>query len=223
MLTKYELARANDHSLLKPQLTYDEVRKGIQFAKEWKCRTVCVTPSRVKMAYDILKGSETAVCACVGFPNGAELTESKVADTQRVYNMGATEVDIVLNVSALKSGDYDTVFNDVHAVVNASPANIKVILENCLLTKDEIAKASRICSDAGAGFVKTSTGFSSGGATLEDIAIMKANIDTTRVQIKAAGGIQTVADAEAFLKAGCSRLGISRTQAMFDEIDAASK
>lgn len=223
MLTKYELARVNDHSLLKPQLTYNDIIEGVKFAKEWKCRTVCVTGNRVKMAYDILKGSETQVCSVVGFPSGCHTTESKVAETVEVFNMGATEVDIVLNVTALKSGDFDEVYNDVKAVVDCSPANIKVILENCLLTKDEIAKASRICSDAGAGFVKTSTGFSSGGATLEDIAIMKANIDTNRVQIKAAGGISTIQDCEDFLAAGCTRLGISRTQSMFDEIDAAAK
>ena len=223
MLTKFELARVNDHSLLKPQLTYDDIRKGVQFAKEAKCRTVCVTGNRVEMAYDILKGSETQVCSVVGFPSGCHSTEMKVAETIEVFEKGATEVDIVLNVTAMKSGDYDEVYNDVAAVVNCTPANIKVILENCLLTKDEIAKASRICSDAGAGFVKTSTGFSSGGATLEDIKIMKENIDTTRVEIKAAGGLSTLKDCEDFLAAGCTRLGISRTADIFKEIDAASK
>lgn len=220
MLTKFDIARKNDHSLLKPQLTYADIKSGVEFAKETKCRTVCVTPNRVQMAYDILKGSETAVCSVVGFPNGCELTESKVADTIRVYNMGATEVDIVLNVTALKSGDYEAVYNDVKAVVDCSPANIKVILENCLLTKDEIAKASRIISDAKAGFVKTSTGFSTGGATLEDIAIMRENIDLSRVQVKAAGGLSTLQDCEDFIAAGCDRLGISRTKAIFDEVDA---
>ena len=220
MLTKYEIARKNDHSLLKPELTYQDVIDGVKFAKETKCRTVCVNGTRVAMAYDILKGSETAVCSVVGFPSGCHSTETKIAETLEVFHKGATEVDIVLNVSALKSGDYETVYNDVKGVVDCSPAVIKVILETCMLTKDEIAKASRIISDAKAGFVKTSTGFSYGGATLEDIAIMRENIDLDRVQVKAAGGLSTLQDCEDFVAAGCDRLGISRTKAIFDEIDA---
>ena len=166
MFTKYELARYIDHSILPPEISYDEVRKSVQFAKDAKCRTVCVTGQRVKMAYAITKGSETSVGSVAGFPSGCHTTESKVFETIQAFENGAREIDIVLNVGAMKSGDYATVYNDVKAVVDCSPCLVKVILETCLLTKDEIAKASRICSDAGVGFVKTSTGYSTGGATV---------------------------------------------------------
>lgn len=223
MFTKYELARYIDHSILPPEISYDEVRRSVQFAKDAKCRTVCVTGQRVKMAYAITKGSETSVGSVAGFPFGCHTTETKVFETIQAFENGAREIDIVLNVGAMKSGDYDTVYNDVKAVVDCSPCLVKVILETCLLTKDEIAKASRICSDAGVGFVKTSTGYSTGGATVEDIKIMKENIDTTRVEIKAAGGLKTLKQCEEFIKAGCTRLGMSRTKSILAEIDERNK
>ena len=223
MLTKYELARYIDHSILPPELTYDEVRKSIKTAIDLKCKIVCVTGQRVKMAHEMTRGSETAVGAVAGFPLGCHTTESKVFETIEAFKNGAVEIDTVLNVGAMKSGDYETVYNDVKAIVNCSPCLVKVILETCLLTKDEIAKASRICSDAGVGYVKTSTGYSLRGGTLEDIEIMKANIDTSKVGLKAAGGLKTLKQCEDFIKAGCTRLGMSRSKSIIAELDKKNK
>lgn len=217
-MTKHELARHIDHSLLKPFLSDEDIINGCNYAMDVDCVTVCVNSNRVKLAYDLVKDSNTVVCSVVGFPLGAHTAASKAFETEEAYKNGAKEIDTVIDIGALKSKRYDDVRDDIAMTVKASPAIVKVILENCYLTKEEIATVSKICAEAGAHYVKTSTGFGSGGATLEDIKIMKDNIPDT-MKIKAAGGISTLKDSLAFIDAGCERIGVSKTKEILAEMD----
>ncbi|NTW72483.1 MAG: deoxyribose-phosphate aldolase [Eubacteriaceae bacterium] len=217
MITQEQLARYIDHSLLKPNLTNDDILKGCQFAKETKCITVCVNPNRVAMAYDFLKGSDTVVCSVVGFPLGAHTSFMKAMETEEAFKNGAVEIDTVIDIGRMRSGDYDYVREDIAAVVKASPAIVKVILETAFLTDEEIILASKLCEEAGAHFVKTSTGFAHEGATMKNILLMK-NAVSDKMQIKAAGGINDLKYALELIEAGCHRLGTSKTAAIFAEI-----
>ena len=218
-MTKAEFFRHVDHSLLKPNLLKQDIVDGLNYARENHAVAVCVLPTYVELAAKMLQGSDVAVGTVVGFPNGTHTTFTKVAETKDLFAMGALELDMVIDVSAMRSGDYNKVRDDIAAVVQAAPGGIiKVILENFYLTKDEIVKGSRLVEEAGAHYVKTSTGFAGGGATLEDIVLMRKSV-SPKVKVKAAGGINTLDDALKLIEAGSDRIGISRTRQIVAEFD----
>ncbi|MBC7807268.1 MAG: deoxyribose-phosphate aldolase [Akkermansiaceae bacterium] len=217
-MTHAEFARTIDHTLLKPDSTRRDCRRICEEAKTHGFASACILPAWVADAAEILDGSPVAVCTVIGFPHGIAPTGAKVAEVHTVVADGAKEVDMVINISALKSGSDLLVFQDIEAVVEAAEpggALVKVIFECALLTDEEKQRACRMCVEAGADFVKTSTGFAGGGATIADVALMKAVVDG-EAQIKAAGGIRTVEDALALLNAGADRLGTSAGIALLE-------
>mgnify|MGYP000428310609 FL=1 len=214
-MTKQEFLSMNDHSLLKPHLTKKEIMEGLQYAKDNHCASVCINPCNLDIAREVLEGSDVKIGTVIGFPSGAHTTFSKVAEAIDAYARGAVELDMVIDIGALRNGEYDDVYNDIKAVVDATPAVVKVILENCYLTKEQIVKGCQLCEKAGADFVKTSTGFA-GGATVEDIKLMRESV-SEKVHVKAAGGIHSKEDVEALVAAGADRVGVSRTQAIAAE------
>ncbi|MFD2673464.1 deoxyribose-phosphate aldolase [Marinicrinis sediminis] len=199
-----------DHTLLKPDATREQVMKLIEEAREHGFASVCVNPRWVETAARQLKGTAVKVCTVIGFPLGATLTEVKAAETSMVIAQGAQEVDMVLSIGDLKDGNLDGVRRDIAAVVEAArgQALVKVIIETSLLTDEEKKKACTLAEEAGAQFVKTSTGFSGGGATVSDIRLMKETVGE-RLEVKASGGIRTKEDAGDLIAAGASRLGAS--------------
>jgi deoxyribose-phosphate aldolase len=217
-MNRLEFARYIDHSLLKPNLTPDQVRSGCELAKELHCASVCVNPVSVALARDVLQGSDVAVGTVIGFPSGAHTSYVKARETEEAYRLGAVELDMVINVGALKSGRHAEVLKDIEAVVNATPGIVKVILETCFLTDEEKAAGSKLAEEAGAHYVKTSTGFASGGATLADILLIKRNI-SDGMKIKAAGGISDLKFSLELIEAGCGRIGISRTADIIKGLD----
>lgn len=217
-ISKKELAKYIDHSLLKPHLTTEEIISGCQLAKELACATVCVNPTSITLAKEILAGSSTKICSVIGFPSGAHTSYMKAKETEEAYKLGATEIDMVIHSGALKSKQYNQVERDIAAVVQASPAIVKVILEMCYLTEEEKAIGCKLTEAAGAHYVKTSTGFAPGGATLADIQLMKKNV-SNHVKIKAAGGIRTLDFALQLIEAGSDRIGVSSTKDMIAELD----
>lgn len=215
-ITKEQLVRFIDHSLLKPNLTYADIEKGCIYAKETDCISVCVNANRVKFASEILLGTNTVVGTVVGFPSGAHTSFVKAKETEEAFNNGAVEIDMVIDIGGLRSGNYDFVSDDIKHVVKASPAIVKVILETAYLSDEEIIIGSKLCEEAGANYVKTSTGFASEGATLKNINLMK-NAVSDNMKIKAAGGITNLEFSLELIKAGCSRLGTSRTKQILSE------
>ncbi len=210
--TKGNVASLIDHTLLKPDASSEQVVQLCNEARTYRFASVCVNPTHVGLCAQILDGSGVAVCSVVGFPLGATLTEVKVFEAQQVMREGATELDMVINVGALKSKDYELVKQDIASVAQACHAGnaiLKVILETALLTDEEKETACQLAMAAGADFVKTSTGFGPGGATVEDVALMRRVVGPA-VGVKAAGGIRTYADAQAMIAAGANRLGASR-------------
>ena len=204
-----DLGKYIDHTILKPEAKKSDVRKICEEALEYKFKAVCVNPLYVKFASEILKNSEVLVATVVGFPLGNNVTKVKELETQLAIEDGADEIDMVVNIPALKDKEYDLVKKDIEAVVKASKDKIvKVIIETCLLTKDEIARVSELIVEAGADFVKTSTGFSTGGAELEDIRLIKS-IVKDKAKIKASGGIRTKEKALKMIEAGADRIGAS--------------
>lgn len=205
-----ELAKQIDHTLLKPDATEAQVTKLCEEAAQYGFASVCVNPCWVRLCRDLLRGSDVAVCTVIGFPLGATSCEAKVFETQSAIEHGADEIDMVLNVGKLKSLDYDYCERDIRAVVETAGtrAIVKVILETCLLSDEEKIKASLLCRRAGAAFVKTSTGFSSGGATLGDVALMRKVVGS-ELGVKASGGIRDFASAKDMVNAGASRIGAS--------------
>lgn len=204
-----ELNKYIDHTLLKADATQDKIQTLCEEARQYNFASVCVNGYWVKTCADLLKGSDVMVCTVIGFPLGAMTSASKAFETKNAIENGASEIDMVLNIGEMKAGHYDCVFNDVKAVVDAAQGHcVKVILENCLLTKEEIVKACEICVEAGATFVKTSTGFSNSGATPEDVKLMK---DTVKDQalVKAAGGVRCYEDMEVMIDSGANRIGTS--------------
>lgn len=204
------IAKMIDHTILKPNVTDADVIKVCDEAKEYGFFSVCVNPYFVPLVAKELKGTDVKVTSVIGFPLGANTTEMKAYEAKKAVEDGANEIDMVLNVSALKDQKYDFVKNDIAAVVEAikGKAILKVILETCLLTKDEIVKASELSKEAGAQFVKTSTGFSTGGATAEDVALMKKTVGDA-LEVKASGGVRDYATAKAMVDAGATRIGAS--------------
>ena len=206
-----DIARRIDHTLLKPEATREQIEALCREAREHGFATVCVNPTWVPLCTDLLRGSETAVCTVVGFPLGATLAEAKAFEAARVVELGACEVDMVMNVGALKSRDYRLTERDIAGVVAASRAGgalVKVIIEAALLTDDEKVKACVIARAAGADFVKTSTGFGPGGATAADVALMRRVVGPD-MGVKAAGGVRDLKSAQAMLEAGADRIGAS--------------
>lgn len=205
-----ELAAYIDHTLLKPEASQADVKKICDEAKEHHFASVCVNPSYTKFVAEQLAGSGVTPCCVVGFPFGTHTPEAKAAETAQAVAEGAGEVDMVLNVGAVKSGDWALVERDIAAVVNAAgdKAGVKVILETCLLTDEEKVHACEISKKAGAAFVKTSTGYSTGGATVHDVALMRKTVGPD-MGVKASGGVRTYEDAAAMIEAGANRLGAS--------------
>jgi len=205
-----KIAKMIDHTLLKPDATYDQIKQLCEEAAEFGFASVCVNSGNVPLAVELLKGTKIPVCSVVGFPLGAATTRTKVFETREAIENGAKEIDMVINVGALKSKDYNRVRSDIEEVVIASKgkATLKVIIETCLLTDDEKIRACEISKDAGADFVKTSTGFSSGGATVEDIRLMRRVVGPN-IGVKASGGVSDYNTAVAMLDAGACTLGDS--------------
>lgn len=205
------LASMIDHTLLKPDATPDQIAQLCFEARKHGFASVCVNPTHVKLCADLLRGTPVKVCTVIGFPLGATPPEVKVFEAQTAMSQGATEIDMVINIGALKAGDYDLVARDIRGVVLACQAKgalVKVIIETALLTDEEKVKACLLAKEAGANFVKTSTGFSSGGATVEDVALMRRVVGPT-IGVKAAGGVKNLQDAEGLVKAGATRIGAS--------------
>ncbi|MBN23342.1 MAG: deoxyribose-phosphate aldolase [Bdellovibrionaceae bacterium] len=208
------LARKIDHTLLKPDATPEQIRKVCEEARKYQFATVCVNSSYVKTVADLLKGSATVPIAVVGFPLGASSTASKVFETNEAIKNGAGEIDMVINIGALKAKDYAHVLDDISAVVDAAaPVPVKVILETAELTQEEKVIGCALTKAADAAFVKTSTGFASGGATVEDIELMR-RIVGDEMGVKASGGIRTQEDAKKMIQAGASRIGASASVAI---------
>ena len=200
-----------DHTLLKPEATPDEIKKLCMEAKDYSFASVCINPCYVSLCSELLRGTGVKVCTVIGFPLGSTTTEVKQYETEQSIENGANEVDMVINVGQLKQGNYDYVEKDVKAVVStARRHNVlsKVIFETALLTDAEKVRAALICKKAGADFVKTSTGFSKGGATVGDVALMKYVVGSA-IGVKAAGGIRSKEDAEAMIASGADRIGAS--------------
>lgn len=204
-----ELARFIDHTLLKPEATESDIRKLCEEASEFKFASVCVNPFWVPLCADLLKGTDVKVCTVVGFPLGANSTLTKSFEAHRARVNGATEFDMVINIGALKSKNFNAVFNDVKAVVDAvTPLTTKVIIETALLTDEEKVEACAIAKEAGAHFVKTSTGFAKGGATVHDVELMKRVVGES-MEVKASGGVRDYNTAVEMIKAGATRIGAS--------------
>ncbi|HFI0601642.1 TPA: deoxyribose-phosphate aldolase [Streptococcus suis] len=198
-----------DHTILKPESTEQQVAKIIEEAKEYDFASVCVNPTWVAYAAKRLAGTEVKVCTVIGFPLGANTPAVKAFETKDAIANGADEIDMVINIGALKSQNYDLVLEDIQAVVEASGDKlVKVIIETCLLTDEEKVKACQLSQEAGADFVKTSTGFSTGGATVVDVALMRQTVGPD-MGVKASGGARTYEDALAFIEAGATRIGAS--------------
>lgn len=203
------LAKLIDHTILKPVATQEDIRTLIEEARQYGFFSVCINPFWVAYAKELLKGSDVKVCTVVGFPLGANTTAVKVYETQDALKNGADEIDMVINIGALKDKDYDTVLADIQAVRQACQGHtLKVIIETSQLTDDEKVKACEISAQAGADFVKTSTGFTGGGATAADVALMKKSIPA-HMQVKASGGVRTREDFDAMVSAGATRIGAS--------------
>lgn len=203
------LAKVIDHTLLKPTATRADIEKLCREALEHGFFSVCINPCWVSAAHELLKGSDVKTCTVIGFPLGANTTEAKVFEAQNALNNGADELDMVINIGALKGKDYQTVLQDIRQIRALGDGFIlKVIIETSELTDEEKVKACQLAAEAGADFVKTSTGFSSGGATAHDVALMKKSIPAD-MQVKASGGVRTREDAQAMLAAGATRLGAS--------------
>ncbi|KQL34193.1 deoxyribose-phosphate aldolase [Psychrobacillus sp. FJAT-21963] len=204
------IAALIDHTLLKQNATKEQIEKLCEEAKTYTFASVCVNPTWVELSAKLLQDSPVKVCTVIGFPLGASTTEVKAFETKNAIENGAEEIDMVINVGALKDSNYDFIQKDIAAVVEAAKgkAIVKVILETCLLTNEEIVKASEISKAAGADFVKTSTGFSTGGATVEAVKLMRDTVGQD-LGVKASGGVRSLEDLQAMVDAGASRIGAS--------------
>ncbi len=223
-MTPAEIALLIDHTLLKPEATRSDVQRLCAEALQFEFASVCVNPCHVAQAAEALRDSRVHVCTVVAFPLGATLTSVKVFETDEAIRLGAREIDMVIDIGALKSGDDADVEADIRGVVEASHrggAICKVIIEAALLTKDEKIRASRAAMNAGADFVKTSTGFGPGGATVEDVRLIRSAVGP-EMGVKAAGGIRTWQDFRQMLAAGATRIGTSSSVKILDEARAAA-
>jgi deoxyribose-phosphate aldolase len=220
-VTYHQLAKTIDHSLLKPEMTLNEVTAGCRLAAEYDVASVCCRPADVSMAVDHLAGTDVAVGTVVGFPHGSNATATKVFEARLAIAEGATELDMVINVGWLRSGEDERVREDVQAVVEAAgtSAIVKVILENAYLDEDEKVRGCKLTEAAGAHFVKTSTGYAPTGATIPDLRLMRASVGPD-VRIKSAGGVRTLEALLAVIEAGVSRTGATATAKILDDYRA---
>lgn len=221
-ITYEQLAKVIDHSLLRPELTEEDVLAGCELADRYHTATVCVKPCHVKLAAEALKDSDVLVSTVIGFPHGSNLTETKVAEAQHAMDDGAVELDMVLNIGQLRSGKTDYVREDIKAVcvaAHARGAKVKVILENAYLTDEQKVTACQLCEQAGADWVKTSTGFAPSGATLADLRLMRKTV-SEHVQVKAAGGVRTLPAILDVIDAGVTRCGATATATILDAFKA---
>lgn len=221
-ISKNEVAKMIDHTVLKPVAQQEDVIKLCQEAREYNFASVCINPCYVPLAVEQLKGSSVKVCTVIGFPLGSTTTEVKAFETADAVKNGATEVDMVINIGALKQGQQDVVLKDIQAVVETAKevnpeAITKVIIETCYLTLEEKVLACQLAKQAGAHFVKTSTGFGTGGATVEDITLMRETVGP-EMGVKASGGIRNAQDAMAMITAGANRIGASAGIAIINEL-----
>ena len=218
-MDKYNFLKMVDHTILKADATKDKVDKILEFAKINGTASVCINPYYVKYASDYLKGTGVLVCTVIGFPLGQNTKEVKIFETKDAISNGADEIDMVINVAALKDKNYDYVkqeIKEIYTTVNWHNKILKVIIENAYLTDDEKRKVGEICKEIGVDFVKTSTGFAPTGATAADVKLMKEVVGNT-CKIKAAGGIKNKKDVEELYAAGASRFGVSRTEDILKE------
>jgi deoxyribose-phosphate aldolase len=220
-MTNYkEISKMIDHSLLKPVLTDEEIKEGCLIAKEYDVASVCVRPSDVKLAYEILKNSNVIVTTVIGFPHGTNTVHVKFEETKEAISNGASELDVVLNIGKMKSGDYEYVENELKIITeyaHSKNVKVKVIFENCYLNEQEIIKACAICNRIHADWIKTSTGYGTGGAEDRDLKIMRKYAGPG-VQIKAAGGIRTLERAIEIKKIGCTRFGCTATVGILERL-----
>jgi deoxyribose-phosphate aldolase len=224
-ITYAQLAKVIDHSLLRPELTEQDVSDGCELAARYHTATVCVKPCHVRLAAGMLKGTDVKVSTVIGFPHGSNLTSTKVAEAQAALDQGAVELDMVLNIGQLRSGKADYVREDIRAVCDAAHARgakVKVIFENAYLTDEQKILACQLSEAAGADWIKTSTGFAPSGATLEDLKLMRANV-SQKVQVKAAGGVRTLDAILAVIDAGCTRCGATATATILDDFEKRMK
>jgi deoxyribose-phosphate aldolase len=213
MITKEQLAKLIDHTLLKPDTTEDSIKQLCKEAKEFKFYSVCVNPTYISLASSILKGTEVKICSVIGFPLGASTPEVKALETEIAISNGASEIDMVINIGALKSQDYKLVKYDISEVVERARTSqkdivVKVIIETGLLTKHEKEIACKLVKETGANFVKTSTGFNASGATVYDIELLKKCVGPN-IKVKASGGIRTFLEAIKLINVGADRIGTS--------------
>ena len=214
-----QVAKTIDHSILKPEFTYADVVAGAELALKYNTASYCIRPMDVAAAAKILAGSTVAVCTVIGFPHGSSTTATKAFETADAIANGATEIDMVLNISALLSGDYDLVEKDIRAVVDvahAKGASVKVIFETAFLNDELIVKACELTERAGADYVKTSTGFASVGATTHNVALMKKTVGD-RLKVKSSGGVRTLDQLLDYMDLGVTRSGCSATAAVLEE------
>ena len=220
--TYLDIAKMIDHSLLQPTLTDDDLDRGCRLAREYDAASVCIKPYGVRRAAELLAGSTVAVGATVGFPHGGHVTAIKAAEARQAVADGARELDMVVNIGKVLGGDWKYVADDVRAVVEAAhreKALVKVIFENCFLNDSQKEQLCRICGEAGADFVKTSTGYGDAGATDNDLRLMR-RCSPPRVQVKAAGGVRTLERLLAVRALGVTRVGATATKAILDECKA---
>lgn len=211
-----------DHTLLKQDATKGQIEQICAEAKQYVFASVCVNPTWIKLAASLLEGTDVKVCTVIGFPLGASTSETKAFETRDAIEKGATEIDMVINVGELKDGNYDYVQKDIEAVVKAANGTlVKVIIESCLLTDEEKVKACELAVAAGADYVKTSTGFSTGGATPEDIALMRKTVGPT-IGVKASGGVRSLEDMKAMIDNGATRIGASSGVAIMNGLTSES-
>lgn len=217
-MDKREILKRLDHTLLKQTATWEQIKKICDDGMEYQTASVCIPPCFVKQANEYVK-DKVAVCTVIGFPNGNMTTASKVFETKDAVQNGADEIDMVINIGDVKAGDYDKVLEEIKAIKEACQGRLlKVIIETCLLSEDEKVRMCQVVTESGADYIKTSTGFSTGGATFEDVALMRKHVGT-HVKVKAAGGISSVADGEKFIELGADRLGTSRLIALLSGAD----
>jgi deoxyribose-phosphate aldolase len=221
-LTYDAIAKRIDHSLLGPATTTTELEEGCVLAVRYGVASVCIKPYAVSLAARILRGSSVAVGTTVGFPHGAHATAVKVFEAQRAMGEGASELDMVINIGQALSGEWDEVASEIAAVTKAAHewrAIVKVIFENCYMNDDQKVRLCQICGDVGADYVKTSTGYGSGGATVSDLRLMR-KAAPAHVKLKAAGGVRTLDQAIEVSALGCDRIGASRSAEILDELKA---
>ncbi|HWE36130.1 MAG TPA: deoxyribose-phosphate aldolase [Isosphaeraceae bacterium] len=221
-LTYEAIARRIDHSLLGPTLTDAELEAGCRLAADYHVASVCIKPYAVPLAARLLERTDVAVGTTIGFPHGGHTTAVKVFEAERAIDDGATELDMVINIGQALGGAWDAVADDIRAVTvvaHRRGAMVKVIFENCYLTPDHIRRLCSICAEVGADFVKTSTGYGTGGATHEDLKLMRS-CAPPHVKLKAAGGVRTLDGAIAVAELGCDRIGASKTAEILDELRA---